>query len=52
LESYGRFLSPIVNRVYAKLSEADWKLATDDIASIRAGYVADVTACTRNQRAW
>lgn len=52
LESYGRFLSPIVNRVYAKLSEADWKLATDNIASIRAGYVADVTACTRNQRAW
>jgi len=50
LESYGRFLSPIVNRVYAKLSEADWKLATDDIASIRAGYVANVTACTRNQR--
>jgi hypothetical protein len=52
LESYGRFLSPIVNRVYAKLSEADWKLATDDIASIRAGYVADVTACSRNQRTW
>jgi hypothetical protein len=52
LESYGRFLSPIVNRVYAKLSEADWKLATDDIASIRAGYVANVTACTRNQRSW
>ena len=52
LESYGRFLSPIVNRVYAKLSEADWKRATEDIASIRAGYVANVTACTRNQRAW
>jgi hypothetical protein len=41
-----------VNRVYAKLSEADWKLATDNIASIRAGYVASVTACTRNQRTW
>jgi len=52
LESYGRFLSPVVNRVYAKLSEADWKRATDDIASIRAGYVANVTACRRNQRAW
>jgi hypothetical protein len=52
LESYGRFLSPIVNRVYAKLSEADWRAATDDIASIRAGYVANVTACTRNQRSW
>jgi hypothetical protein len=52
LESYGRFLSPIVNRVYAKLSDADWKRATDDIASIRAGYVADVTACSRNQRGW
>jgi hypothetical protein len=52
LESYGRFLSPIVNRVYAKLSEADWKRATEDIASIRSGYVANVTACTRNQRAW
>jgi hypothetical protein len=52
LESYGRFLSPIVNRVYAKLSEADWKRATDDIASIRAGYVANVTACSRNPRAW
>jgi len=52
LESYGRFLSPIVNRVYAKLSEADWKRATEDIASIRAGYVANVTACTRNQRSW
>jgi len=52
LESYGRFLSPIVNRVYAKLSDADWKMATEDIASIRAGYVANVTACTRNQRGW
>jgi hypothetical protein len=52
LESYGRFLSPIVNRVYARLSEADWKLATDNIASIRAGYVASVTACARNQRTW
>jgi hypothetical protein len=52
LESYGRFLSPTVNRVYAKLSEADWKRATDDIASIRAGYVADVTACSRNRRGW
>jgi hypothetical protein len=52
LESYGRFLSPIVNRVYARLSEADWKLATDNIASIRAGYVASVTACARNQRIW
>jgi len=52
LESYGRFLSPVVNRVYAKLSEADWKRATDDIASIRAGYVADVTACSRNARVW
>jgi hypothetical protein len=50
LEGYGRFLSPIVNRIYAKLSEADWKTATEDIASIRAGYVANVTACTRNQR--
>jgi hypothetical protein len=52
LESYGRFLSPVVNRIYAKLSEADWKRATEDIASIRAGYVADVTACSRNQRSW
>jgi hypothetical protein len=52
LESYGRFLSPIVNRVYAKLSEADWRAATEEIASIRAGYVANVTACTRNQRVW
>jgi len=52
LETYGRFLSPIVSRVYAKLSEADWKLATDDIASIRAGYVANVTACNRNRPSW
>jgi hypothetical protein len=52
LESYGRFLAPIVNRIYAKLSDADWKRATEDIASIRAGYVADVTACSRNQRGW
>jgi hypothetical protein len=52
LESYGRFLSPIVNRVYARLSEADWKLATDNIASIRAGYVAGVTACARTPRSW
>lgn len=52
LESYGRFLSPIANRVYAKLSDADWRLATDDIASIRAGYVTSVTACTRDKRPW
>jgi len=52
LETYGRFLEPITKSFYSKLSEAEWSSASKSIASIRADYVAGVTACTKGKRAW
>jgi uncharacterized protein YgbK (DUF1537 family) len=51
LETYGRFLEPIVNTFYAKLSDTEWKAASDSIASIRSDYVANAKACTQ-KRNW
>jgi len=53
LEIYGRFLEPILNRMPAPmLSEAERARAMSLLQSIRAGYVAAVTACSRKQHSW
>ncbi|PYV35016.1 MAG: hypothetical protein DMG22_03830 [Acidobacteria bacterium] len=52
LETYGRFLEPIVNGFLAEQSEADRKQADWFIQSIRAGYVAGVSACMQQPRKW
>ena len=45
LETYSRFLEPIMKGFYSKLSQEEWSAASGIMASIRAGYVARVTAC-------
>jgi hypothetical protein len=52
LQSYGRFLEPIVNQFLGShLAAADQAKAADLIAAFRADYVASAKACTQ-KRGW
>ena len=51
LETYGRFLEPIVNSFLADLSETDRSQAQYYMQSIRSEYLAGVSACSQ-KRTW
>jgi hypothetical protein len=52
LETYDRFLDPIVNNFLGKtLSETERTSATRHMDTIHTSYIARVTACTKTNRA-